>query len=125
MQRRRIQGDHFRHRLRRSVGTGGDARRAIRWRTTRRVMRSDTDDRDRAVRLIWYRALDVETPSGGAKGFLEAIKDERQLAGLLHAVLEIFASIKRVLRPGVAGGLVAERLSDISTFDQSTDRRPA
>jgi hypothetical protein len=84
---------------------------------------TSTDDRHRALRLIGYRALDVVTINGGAAGFLQLTEPE-QLPGLLHGVLELFASVRLRLRPDLlTAGLGDLALTQIAEIDQSTDRR--
>jgi hypothetical protein len=86
---------------------------------------TNTDDRHRALRLVGYRALDVVTINGGAEGFLRDTEPE-QLGGLLHGVLELFASVRLRLRPDLlTAGLVDLALSQIAEIDQSTDHRLA
>jgi hypothetical protein len=92
---------------------------------------TDADDLARAVRLIRLRALEPPAIKGPAEQVIAETATEsdpeQKFAGLLHGVLEIFATIRPLLRPptGPLASLVDVALAELAEHDENKDHRLA
>ena len=85
-------------------------------------MKATLDD---ALQLIRYRRTGYASDRDGVERIFAECTEPEQLGDLLHAVLELFATVAPRLRSELGMVVLFATLAEIADYDEDLDRRPA